>query len=92
MLTLTDTARDVLRRIPRQPDQPSTAGLRIAPRATEDSGFRVAAAPRPRSGDHVLDDGEARVFLADEAADRFEDAELDARKDDRGRIEFVVRT
>jgi hypothetical protein len=91
VLTITDTARDVLRKIPKQPDLPGSAGLRIARRETSDRGFHVMAAPHARSGDHVVEDGDARVFLGPVAAERFRGRELDARRDARGRIEFVVR-
>lgn len=91
MLTLTETARDVLRKIPQQPDLPGTAGLRIARHETSGRGFRVMAAPHARSGDHVVEDGAARVFLGPVAAERLRGRELDARHDAGGRIEFVVR-
>jgi hypothetical protein len=88
---MTDTARDVLRKIPQQPDLPGTAGLRISRHGTSDRGFHVMAAPHARSGDHVVEDGDARVFLGPVAAEKFQGRELDARRDPHGRIEFVVR-
>ncbi|GAA2151947.1 hypothetical protein GCM10009844_34720 [Nocardioides koreensis] len=91
MLTMTENARDILRKIPDQPDQPAGAGLRIARSRGSRSTFTTALADAPRRGDEIVDHDGARVFLGPVAARRFTDARLDARTDVVGRIQFVVK-
>jgi hypothetical protein len=95
MLHLTANARDILRKVPHQPSLGPGAGLRISRSRAEDRSredvFVTTLATRPRRGDEVVDCEGARVFLGPLAARRFEGARLDARTDDLGRIEFVVR-
>lgn len=92
MLALTDSARDVVRKIPNQPMLPSSAGLRIAYRTgvAADGSLEVAAVHEPHPDDQVVDSDGARVFLGTRAATALADKVLDARTDDRGRIEFSV--
>ncbi len=91
MLTMTENARDILRKIPDQPDQRPGAGLRIAQTRGSRSAFTTTLADTPRRDDEVVERDGARVFLGPVAAQRFTDAKLDARKDDLGRIQFVVK-
>ena len=90
LLTLTENARDILRKVPHQPAMGPGAGLRIARSQTKDDVFVTALTPAPRRDDEVVDDEGARVFLGPLAARRFDGRRLDARHDDAGRIEFVV--
>jgi Fe-S cluster assembly iron-binding protein IscA len=90
VLTITDRARAVLRRIPQQPTLPDTAGLRIARNEARQGRYRVTAVPEPRHDDRVLEDQGARVFLGPVAAVRLRGRTLDARRDRQGRIEFVL--
>ena len=89
MLILTDKATNVIRSIADQPEYPDTAGLRIA--ATP-GGERLSAAPaeNPESGDQIVENGGARVFLDADAAVRLDDQVLDAVLDDQNRVEFVL--
>lgn len=92
MLTLTDSARDVVRKIPHQPLLPSTAGLRICRRTgvAADGPLDVAAVHEPEPTDQVVDSDGARVFLGEQAAVALDGLVLDAGTDDRGRIQFSV--
>lgn len=92
LLTLTTHARDILRKVPFQPAFGPGAGLRIARSQSKEGVFLTALASAPSQDDDVVDDDGARVFLGPVAARRFDGGSLDARTDDRGRIEFVVRT
>jgi iron-sulfur cluster assembly protein len=89
MLILTDKATNVIRSIAERPEYPDTAGLRIAATA---GGERLSATPaeNPESGDQVLENGGARVFLDADAAVRLDDQVLDAVLDDQNRVEFVL--
>ncbi len=91
MLNLTENARDILRKVPHQPELGPGAGLRIARSQAKDGVFLTSLTHAPRRNDEVVDDDGARVFLGPVAAERFEGGRLDARTDPRGRIEFVVR-
>lgn len=95
MLTMTDQAHRIVRQIALQPGLDGAAGLRIA-RNTEHPDdhdrFTTGLASGPQDGDAVVVQDGARVFLAPVAARTLEDSTLDARYDDRGRIEFVTRT
>jgi len=90
LLTLTASARDILRKVPYQPALGPEAGLRISLSRSKE-GFATELAPGPRADDEVVDRDGARVFLGPVAARRFAAHRLDARHDDLGRIEFVVR-
>ncbi|HET6626339.1 MAG TPA: Fe-S cluster assembly protein HesB [Nocardioidaceae bacterium] len=90
MLTITETARDLVRKIPNQPMLPTTAGLRIFCRQNQDGSLTVKAEKKPREGDQVLDYDGARIFLGERAAPSLKDKVLDALLDDSGRIQFVL--
>lgn len=92
MLAMTDQARRIVRQIPLQPGLDGEAGLRIAQGAGPDDPFSTGLARRPEDGDTVIDEQGARVFLGPVAAHSLDGSTLDARYDDRGRIEFVTRT
>jgi iron-sulfur cluster assembly protein len=89
MLVLTDKATNVIRSIAERPEYPDTAGLRIA--ATS-GGERLSAMPaeNPETGDQVVENGGARVFLDADAAERLVDQVLDAVMDEQNQVEFVL--
>jgi iron-sulfur cluster assembly protein len=93
MLTITEKALGLVRRIPDNPMLPATAGLRISrPRGATTSGrLRVEATAEPMPGDKVLDYDGGRVFLGRHAFEALKGKLLDARHDAKGRIEFLVR-
>lgn len=65
-------------------------GLRIAPGQQPSAPLRVAMAPAPQPGDATVEQDGARVFCAPQTEERLDGGRLDARRDDRGRLEFVV--
>lgn len=90
MLDFTHTARSFLQRLPGHTGSPE-GGLRIARPPGETDGFRVVPARRPRRSDTLVEEDGARVFLGPVAAERLAGRTLDAREDEHGRVEFVVR-
>jgi iron-sulfur cluster assembly protein len=91
MLILTERATDVIRSIAERPEYPETAGLRIA--ATDDGPQRrlnAMPAENPETGDQVIENEGARVFLDADAATRLDDQVLDAVVDNQNRVEFVL--
>jgi iron-sulfur cluster assembly protein len=90
MLILTERATDVIRSIAERPEYPDTAGLRIA--ASADGKRRLSAVPAEyaETGDQVIDNEGARVFLDADAASRLDDQVLDAVIDEQNRVEFVL--
>lgn len=90
MLTITETAREFIRRIPANPMLPSSAGLRISRRkGAADGPLNVTAADKPKEGDEVLECDGGRVFLGAQAVKALQDKLLDARLE-AGRIQFTV--
>jgi Fe-S cluster assembly iron-binding protein IscA len=47
-------------------------------------------AGNPESGDQVVENGGARVFLDADAAERLDDQVLDAVMDEQNQVEFVL--
>lgn len=91
MLTLTENAREVVRKIPNQPYLSPTAGLRIARKgAVPDGALFVAAETQPHDGDEVVTDSGARVFLDKYALPALAGKILDARLDRTGRLQFSL--
>lgn len=89
MLTISQQARDVVRRIPDQPGLTGSAGLRIAATAADRSRMRVLAAANPRHGDRILDYDGASVFLDEHAFDLLEDRYVDVETGEDGRLHFL---
>ena len=90
MLTITETARDMVRKIPEQPTHPATAGLRIFTRGDGGGPLSVKAEGKPRKGDKVYDYDGARIFISADAAAAVRDKLLDVRVDRSGRIQFLL--
>lgn len=89
MLTLTDTAADVVKQILEQNATADEAGLRISQDGDTDA-FGLAPVESPEPGDQVLDDDGARVFLDEQAAISLDDKVLDAQVDADGSVQFAV--
>jgi Fe-S cluster assembly iron-binding protein IscA len=89
MLTVTDNAAEAIRAITRDPDLPESAGLRIF--SSEETGPELALrpAPVPESGDEVVANGDARVFLEPQAAALLGNQVLDAEVDPEGQLQFT---
>lgn len=93
MLTLTDRAQSSIRQILVQNDLPDSAGLRIvnepvAPGGEEQLGLTLAALPA--EDDAVVEEGGARVFLDQGAAQVLDDKTLDAGADAEGMVQFAL--
>jgi iron-sulfur cluster assembly protein len=82
MLTLTDSARDVVRDMVASGGGPEGSGLRIAAEGNDDGreGLSLSLATEPVEGDTVVDDEGSRVFLEPRAASLLDDKVLDAER------------
>ena len=80
MLTLTENAQAAVRGLTEDVEQPS-AGLRIA---SEQDQLAVSVVTQPQPTDVVIDAGEARVYIAQDAAPVLEDQTLDAAQTPEG--------
>jgi len=89
MLTLTDTAADIVKQIADQVPESDGSGLRIST-AEEgaEAGLTLTAAGAPEPGDQVLDEDGARVFLDETAATILDDKVLDAEVQPDGAVTF----
>ena len=91
MLTLTDTAADIVKQISDQVPDADASGLRIS--TTEqgaETGLTLTAAAVPEPGDQVLNEHGARVFLDETAAAILDDKVLDAQVQPDGAVAFDV--
>ncbi|NRQ50679.1 HesB/IscA family protein [Aeromicrobium stalagmiti] len=89
MLTLTDNAADVVKKIAEQVPDSAESGLRISQAGSEEeAGLALTPVEAPQPGDQVVDDGGARVFLDPTAADLLGDKVLDAQVDPDGSVQF----
>lgn len=91
MLTLTETAQDVVRQLVETENAPEGSGLRIAaePTAGGDASLSLELAAGPAEGDEVVAEGVARVFLEPTAASLLGDKVLDATDHD-DHVHFTV--
>jgi iron-sulfur cluster assembly protein len=92
VLTLTENACDVVKTITEQSTQADGAGLRISPQEADPSALTVAPADSPATGDQVVEEGGARVFLEESAALVLDDKVLDAQVDQSGGVQFALGT
>ena len=92
MLTLSESAADVIRELSSQPGMPADAGLRIEPNAENAGGpsFAVSVSAGPEPQDRVVESGQARVFLEPHVVALLDDKMLDADVDQQGAIAFHV--
>ncbi|MGR2752095.1 iron-sulfur cluster biosynthesis family protein [Agromyces arachidis] len=90
MLTLTDTASTVVKEIVDRSGAPAGAGLRIDSEDATGSEFGVAIAPAPEEHDAVIEQGGARVYVGEKAAEALGDKTLDAHVDEDGRVAFDI--
>jgi Fe-S cluster assembly iron-binding protein IscA len=90
MLTLTDTAAQVIRDLSAQvPDAPET-GVRISSESDGTGSLVLSIAERPGSADRVVESGGARIFLDPQVVDMLDDKSLDADVDEGGGVAFLV--
>ena len=90
MLTLTENARDIVKRYTDHPETPQDAGLRIT--STADAQLAVTTADEPKAGDQLVEQDGARVYLDADAAAQLDDKVLDAGIDDAGNVQFGLLT
>jgi Fe-S cluster assembly iron-binding protein IscA len=92
MLTLTDTAADVVKQLTEIDAPNDDAGLRISaqPDGEDGPGLLLSAAPAPEDGDQVVAEAGARVFLDESAAVMLDDKILDAQVGSDGAVQFAV--
>jgi Fe-S cluster assembly iron-binding protein IscA len=92
VLTLTDTAVEVIRNLTTQPGLPDQTGLRITAHAENGSGagFMLALSQGPDLGDEVIEARQVRVFVQPDAAAVLGDKMLDAEVNEQGEIAFLV--
>ncbi|MCD9198072.1 Fe-S cluster assembly protein HesB [Aeromicrobium wangtongii] len=89
MLTLTDSAADVVKQIADQVPDADASGLRISTaQEGDETGLTLTAAAAPEPGDQVLDEAGARVFLDETAATILDDKVLDAEVQPDGAVTF----
>lgn len=90
MLTLTDNAATVIKRLAAQADDAKAAGLRIGARDGDSSQFAVEISAAPEKGDEVVEENGARVFLDGTASPSLTNKELDAHVGEES-VQFTLR-
>jgi Fe-S cluster assembly iron-binding protein IscA len=90
MLILTSSATKVIRSVVDGSEFPDGGGLRIASTHNGTENFTVQPAAGPETGDQVVEDGGARVFLEPSAATVLGNTVLDADVDENGQIQFLL--
>jgi iron-sulfur cluster assembly protein len=90
VLTLTDSAVQVIRTVTSQPELSPETGLRIATQSEpEQAGtLALAVAEGPQAGDEVVEEQGARVYLEPDAASILDEMTLDASVDEQGDVTF----
>lgn len=88
MLTLTENASTILKDI--AGSRPDVAGIRIASEGAPEAGFSLSVAEAPESGDQVVEQDGATVYLDDTAATQLDDKVLDAGVDEGGQVQFAL--
>jgi Fe-S cluster assembly iron-binding protein IscA len=89
VLTVTENAATVIRGLLTSAGETEHGGLRIGAKGDE-AHLAVEIAPAPASGDAVIEDGGARVFLDAVAAPQLSRRELDAQISGDG-VRFLLR-
>ncbi|ACZ88174.1 MULTISPECIES: HesB/YadR/YfhF [Streptosporangium] len=90
MLTLTDTAAQVIRDLSSQVADSTDTGVRISSQADGTGSLLLSVVDGPESNDKVVESEGARIFLDPTAADMLDDKALDADIDEGGSVAFLV--
>jgi iron-sulfur cluster assembly protein len=91
MLTLTETASNVVKAIIEQSPDTENAGLRINSQGVDASAeLGVAVVDAPEASDQVLEHDGARVFLDEGATVALADKVLDAQVGNDGSVSFAI--
>lgn len=93
MLTISESAAEVIKVVLSGGDSAEGSGLRIAPAGdeTEAGGLQASIASEPDGADQVVEESGVRVFLEPQAASLLGDKTLDAERDDNGEVGLAVR-
>ncbi|GAA1161510.1 iron-sulfur cluster biosynthesis family protein [Ornithinicoccus hortensis] len=83
MLTVTENAQAVVKGLTDSDELPDTAGLRLAV-AGDETQLAVSVVPEPEPTDVVVDAGEGKVYLAEDAATLLDGQTLDATPTEEG--------
>lgn len=92
MLTMTDTAAEVIHEITVNHGAPGDHGLRITPEPQPDgAAFAIALAPGPAPEDTVVEarDGDAQIYLEPGAEAMLHDKLLDVEISEEGEVVFL---
>ncbi|MEV7013206.1 Fe-S cluster assembly protein HesB [Streptosporangium sp. NPDC051022] len=90
MLTLTDTAAQVIRDLSSQVADSADPGVRISSQPDGTGSLLLSVVPGPETNDKVVEAEGARIFLDQAAADMLDDKALDADIDEGGAVAFLV--
>jgi iron-sulfur cluster assembly protein len=90
VLTLTENATLVIKRITGVGDAPEGAGVRISQDTPASQALAITTTEAPLPGDQVVEENGARVFLEELAAQTLDDKMLDAAVDEAGGVEFLL--
>lgn len=88
MLTISESAAEVIKMVLAGGDSPESSGLRIAPAG---EGLQASIAEEPQSDDEVVEGSGVKVFLEPQAASLLGDKVLDAERDSNGELALAVR-
>ena len=90
MLTLTENATLIAKKIAEQPDNPEAKALRIASAGESELSFAISPAAQPQPDDQVVEQDGATVYLEPAAATQLDDKVLDADVDAGGNVQFSL--
>lgn len=90
MLTLTENATSLVKTLTTQAVDSPEGGLRISSPEPDSTTFSVTVAPAPEADDQVIVEGDARVFVEENASTVLDDKVLDAQLDEQGAVHFQL--
>ncbi|MBB2914428.1 Fe-S cluster assembly iron-binding protein IscA [Streptosporangium becharense] len=90
MLTLTDTAAQVIRDISAQVTDSPETGVRISSEHDGTGSLVLSVVEHPEAADQVVESEGARIFLDPQVVDMLDDKSLDADVDEGGGVAFLV--
>ena len=93
MLTISESAAEVIKVVLAGGESGDDSGLRIAATSVNGSETELQAsiAPAPEGDDQVVEASGVRVFLDQQASSVLDDKVLDAERDDNGELGLAVR-
>lgn len=89
MLTISNNAAALIQKLLARPGVTKESGVRIQETPDRLLSFMVVKAPRPGDASYSVGN-DARLYVAEEATDRVHDKVFDARRNDAGRMQFVL--